>query len=437
MWRGALVAGVGLAELSCPAGPGGEACRLSAAPSWRSFGRCAIPAGNDLGEALFLTAAEAKDHCEAQEACAAFTFEGEDLDGLSESPVWVHFKTHFDCVDAAWVAWRKVDSSLEDSTAVSFTAHDLTGLGVALCLMGQVRMLSHTHVALEQHVLQVLKPDVFLYGPRGSDAEPAPKLHSLEDYVVEEKWEVESIRDRLYAETRNPSRTIDVEYVQVQGNWFGSECLDPPLHDKRPGSAICWYYSQQKCLEMIQKQEHQRGQPYQWVVVSRFDFRWLAPHPPLELLKADVVWIPSGSDWEGGINDRHAVIPRRHAEGYLSSWKILTSGRARDVMLDTLGAMKVNGFPGPNTENFLKARLQFLEVEYERFPNVAYLTCTLREKSRWTQCFGTASSNAPGWLYKEEMEHATRVANCVRSSWNRRKMEDCAEDISHLYRGLR
>ena len=24
MWRGALVAGVGLAELSCPAGPGGE-----------------------------------------------------------------------------------------------------------------------------------------------------------------------------------------------------------------------------------------------------------------------------------------------------------------------------------------------------------------------------------------------------------------------------
>ena len=155
------------------------------------------------------------------------------------------------------------------------------------------------------------------------------------------------------------------------------------------------------------------------------------------LIQADAVWIPSGSDWEGGINDRHAVMPRRHAEAYLSAWKLLTSGRARDVLLESLGPLKVDGYPGPNTENFLKARLHFLEVDYQRFPSVAYLTCTRRSKSRWTQCFGTASHDAAGWLYKEEMEHATRITKCVRSSWNRRKMEDCAEDISHLYRGLR
>ena len=383
---------------------------------------------------MLLTLAEAKDHCEAEEACLAFTFEGEDAESiegpLSGNPVWVHFKTSFDCVDAPWVAWRKVGSvdstapgpppaspqDLENARALSsFTGG--AGSGVALCLLGQVRMLSHTHLALEQHLLQVLQPDVFLYGPREADHEPSPDLHSIQDYVADERWEVESIRDSLYAETRDSSRVLDLEYAQVQGNWFGSQCLDPPLRDNRPGSAVCSYYSQHKCLEMIQKKEIQRGQPYQWVVVSRFDFRWLAPHPPLELLQADVVWIPSGSDWEGGVNDRHAVMPRRHADAYLSSWKLLTSGRAKDVMLETLGAMKVNGYPGPNTENFLKARLHFFEVEYERFPNVAYLTCTLRSKSRWTQCFGTASNDAPGWLYKEEMEHATRIAKCVRSSW--------------------
>ena len=272
---------------------GPEACRAATAPSWRSFERCAIPAGDDLGEPLQLTVAEAKDHCEAEEGCTAFTFEGEDAEGpRSGSSVWVHFKKAFDCVDAPWVAWRKdlralSPPALEDSRALSFAA---AGSGVALCLLGQVRMLFHTHLALERNLLQVLNPEVFLYGPRGSDREPTPDLHSIQDYVVEERWEVESIRDSLYAETRDASKVID-EYMQVQGNWLGSQCLDPPLRDSRPGSAICSYYSQQKCLQMIQKKERARKQTYQWVVVSRFDFLWLAPHPPLDLLQALVFWI--------------------------------------------------------------------------------------------------------------------------------------------------
>jgi len=128
---------------------------------------------------------------------------------------------------------------------------------------------------------------------------------------------------------------------------------------------------------------------------------------------------------------------RRHAEAYMSGWQLITQAKAKDVMLETLGSMKVMGYPGPNTENFLKARLLYYDLPVERFPNVAYLTCTQRVKSRWTQCSGTMSNDAPGWLYKEEMEHATRVAQCVRSSWSARKMSDCWDDISHLYRGIR
>merc|ERR1712070_906749 len=130
-------------------------------------------------------------------------------------------------------------------------------------------------------------------------------------------------------------------------------------------------------------------------------------------------------------------MPRRHAEAYLSAWQTITSGRARDVILDALGAMKVNGYPGPNTECFLKARLMYQKVSVERFPSVAFLTCTQRVKSRWTQCFGTSTNDAPGWMYKEEMEHATRIAKCVRSAWTVKKMEECSEDITHLYRGIR
>jgi len=439
-------------EGSCPAGPAGESCRNNAARfSWRSFERCAIPAGSEIGEPLLVTVEEAKQRCGDEQSCTGFTFEGHDPDGpLSGAAIWVHLKSSFDCVDASWVAWRKVASTgtppappATPRVEIEGTPRHLgsgEGQGVALCLLGQVRMLETTHFAMEQNMLSVLKPDVFLYGPKrpGDDDEGGPELYSLKDYVVDARWEVEDIRTSLYRETPGASRVIDLEYVEVQGNWFGNQCLDPPLRDNRPGSAICKYWSEHKCLQMIQDQEAQRGQQYAWVGISRFDFRWVAPHPPVELLEGrDAVWIPSGSDWEGGINDRHALMPRKHAEVYLGAWKSVTTGNAKDVMLETLGAMKVNGYPGPNTECFLRARLEYHDIDVERFPSVAYLTCTQRSKSRWTQCYGTATNDNPGWLYKDEMEHATRVAKCVRASWSERKMQDCLEDISYLYRGIR
>jgi len=370
---------------------------------------------------------------------------------LSGGPVWVHLKQAFDCIEAEWVAYRKVARKGPGRAPApppppppppvppGGAVVAANGQGVALCLTGQVRMLETTHVAMEQNMLAVLRPDVFVYGPLGpGGSDDDPELYGLRSHVVTERYEAEDIRTQLYSQTKRASRVIDLEYLEVQGNWFGNQCLQPALRDNRPGSAICMYYNQQKCLDMVLENEDKRGRPYEFVVISRFDFRWLAPHPPLDLLRGmDAVWIPSGSDWEGGTNDRHAVMPRQYADAYLSAWRLITGGQAKDVMLDTLGSMKVNGYPGPNTECFLKARLLQFNVTVERFPSVAYLTCTQRMKSRWTQCSGTATNDAPGWLYKEEMEHAQRISQCVRSSWSQRKMMDCREDISHLYRGFR
>merc|ERR550537_1335481 len=128
------------------------------------------------------------------------------------------------------------------------------------------------------------KPDLFLYGPTDAESGSGPELYELKKYVVDQRWENEDIRSELYNVTKNPSRTIDLEYLSVQGNWFGNQCLQPPLRDNRPGSAICLYYNQQKCLSLFENSEDERGKPYEWVVVSRTDFRWLAPHPPLDLL---------------------------------------------------------------------------------------------------------------------------------------------------------
>ena len=63
------------------------------------------------------------------------------------------------------------------------------------------------------------------------------------------------------------------------------------------------------------------------VVFSRLEFWWLRPHPPLRLLHPSVVWLPSGEDYYGGVNDRHAVLNRSAAQVTRTLTLTLTSCR--------------------------------------------------------------------------------------------------------------
>jgi hypothetical protein len=48
---------------------------------------------------------------------------------------------------------------------------------------------------------------------------------------------------------------------------------------------------------------------YDRFVISRSDFVWLRPHPPLSLLDREAIWVPDGEYW-GGLPDRHLVVSR-------------------------------------------------------------------------------------------------------------------------------
>ena len=74
---------------------------------------------------------------------------------------------------------------------------------------------------------------------------------------------------------------------------------------------------------------HARGR-YSRVIVTRLDFNWLAPHPPLDMLSSTCTYVPGGEDY-GGINDRHAVMNREHAVHYLRRWDDIVSGRIMDA----------------------------------------------------------------------------------------------------------
>ena len=44
-------------------------------------------------------------------------------------------------------------------------------------------------------------------------------------------------------------------------------------------------------------------------MITRSDFFWLCPHPPLSILDRNAIWLPDGEDY-GGLNDRHMVVSR-------------------------------------------------------------------------------------------------------------------------------
>ena len=87
-----------------------------------------------------------------------------------------------------------------------------------------------------------------------------------------------------------------------------------------------------RCLTLVGEREAATGVPYTHVIHSRLEDVWLRPHPPLALLPVreadgrEAVWIPSGEDYYGGINDRHAVMSRAAAEFYLRRWDYVING---------------------------------------------------------------------------------------------------------------
>ena len=44
-------------------------------------------------------------------------------------------------------------------------------------------------------------------------------------------------------------------------------------------------------------------------MITRSDFVWLCPHPPLSVLDRGAIWFPNGEHY-GGLNDRHLVASR-------------------------------------------------------------------------------------------------------------------------------
>ena len=123
---------------------------------------------------------------------------------------------------------------------------------------------------------------------------------------------------------------------------------------------------------------------YDWLVVTRSDFLWPAPHPELRHLSNRHIYVLDGEHW-GGVCDRHFIVPRRHISPFLEvPDPIFTDPVGLSRMLDR--RMVAEGWAFLNIERFLAARLRELGLwPYVRFlPYVPFTVRAEGESTTWT-----------------------------------------------------
>jgi len=128
-------------------------------------------------------------------------------------------------------------------------------------------------------------------------------------------------------------------------------------------------------LQPRAREERSTGSNYTWLVFSRLEHAWLAPHPPLELLDPELLWMPSPDGHAG--TDRHATMARRFGSTYFRRFELLTSDRLFDVL-----PLKYLSFVGP--EEALERLLIAQGVPVGYFPHTFDLAqCAVGEGSCW------------------------------------------------------
>jgi len=128
---------------------------------------------------------------------------------------------------------------------------------------------------------------------------------------------------------------------------------------------------------------------YEWFVFTRSDFQWVIPHPSVDLLDKEEIYLMDGEKY-GGISDRHMIFHRNLAERIL--------GIASPIFQDSQELIKYfrdNHIEKINCERFLSTMLERIGLA-NRYRFIPYLGYCVRHQ-------GTSTRHSVG-KYVEELD---------------------------------
>jgi hypothetical protein len=148
---------------------------------------------------------------------------------------------------------------------------------------------------------------------------------------------------------------------------------------------------------------------YDRFVITRSDFAWLCPHPPLSVLDRSSIWVPHGEDY-GGLNDRHLVASRADVQNCLNV--------IEDVLLHPLELYEEVKHQSRwlNNEILLAHHLgrKGLLNKVKRFPYVMYLARDVND-DRATHSRGHYEGSVGHYVkYEKEFKSAAAYERIIR-----------------------
>jgi hypothetical protein len=97
--------------------------------------------------------------------------------------------------------------------------------------------------------------------------------------------------------------------MRIGSDWLGS------IKDvnEQPGSSGLLLYFKWHLMNHLMDEEIL--EKYDWFVITRSDFIWELPHPPITFFKNHEIGLPYGEHY-GGYSDRHVVMKKEAIKGY-------------------------------------------------------------------------------------------------------------------------
>jgi hypothetical protein len=157
---------------------------------------------------------------------------------------------------------------------------------------------------------------------------------------------------------------------------------------------------------------------YERFIITRSDFMYQLPHPKVEHMNDNCIWIPDCEHYRG-YTDRHVVLSKNNIESYLN---ILNNF----VVKSNDYFMKMKNRGNWNLEQLIKFHFEQNNVLYlvREFPYIMYSVRNINGTTRWQH--GTYS-NELGYYIKYQAEYE-------KSNYYKNEFEKSGLNIDHFYR---
>jgi SAM-dependent methyltransferase len=327
--------------------------------------------------------------------------------------------------DTYWAFIQRRPPAPAAATAVNATPAALPAASVAdraaakervlVCVLGQLRAHQLTWVNFKDNVLDTLGADLAVCIGTDAGFDPANPYFAN----ARHRWTIPEFAD--YGDGFEMARHElggEAEWralLAVRNQWLGG-IRGSTAH---PGSGAIqiffrWFLRHNLLRDGLLDR-------YDRFIVTRSDFFYVCPHPPIELLDHNALWIPDGEDY-GGFTDRHLVVA---AEDLAASLGLIDDIVLRPRAL----AAEMSGRADWNIERYL--RFQFekkgLAPRVRRFPYVMFTVRGKSDSSSWS--WGQYDAET-GMIvkYKSERDQALKYRNVLNTceDWNiYLRVQDC------------